>query len=343
MSFRLGIGIQQLYTPAELIELVQTIEDLGYDDLWYANEKFYRDLWVGLTIAALHSEKLRLGTFIADPYSQHPGLIAVAVATLSEIAPERLVLLLGAGGAGARPLGFGRNKPAQAMREAILVIRHLLRGEYVDFKGEVISFTGGKLSFEPKQHVPIYLASRGDLTLKVGGEVADGVMIATYATPEGLEHGMSRVRLGAEQSGRRLEDLEILTRVDVCIHPDRRLALDAVRPMVARMMGSSYPDKSFIHRMGLEIPPELETILAQRDHGRTTEAAHLVPDEVVDAYTWAGTSEDVAQRIAAVVRLGITSVTVMAHPWPGGNSIMPTVGALAEEVRPRVREILQAS
>ena len=35
--------------------------------------------------------------------------------------------------------------------------------------------------------------------------------------------------------------------------------------MVARMMGSSYPDKTFVHQMGLEIPPELEKILVMID------------------------------------------------------------------------------
>lgn len=340
MGFRLGVGLLQDYPPAQLIDLVQTIEALGYDDLWYANEKFYRDPWVGLTIAALHSRRLRLGTFIADPYTQHPALIAVSIASIAEIAPERTVLLLGASGAAATPLGLGRAKPAQAIRESIHLIRRLLAGERVHFEGEVIRFLGGKLSFEPRSDIPIYVASRGDLVLKMAGEVADGVMIATYAAPRGLQHGMDRVALGAQLAGRRVEDLEILTRVDVCIHDDPRVAMDAVRPMVGRMIGSSYPDKRFVHQMGLEIPPELERILAKKDHGLTTRSAHLVPDEIVRSYTWTGRPEDVARRVAEVVRMGIRSITFLPHAPPGGD-IMATVRAFAEEVRPMVDEMLQ--
>jgi len=340
MTFRLGVGLLQDFHPSELIDIVRAIEDLGYDDLWYANEKFYRDPWVGLTIAALHSRRLRLGTFIADPYTQHPALIAVAIATLAEVAPDRVVLLMGAGGAGTRPLGFGRRKPAVAIREAVELIRRLLQGKHVDFEGEIIRFNGGKLSFETRADIPIFVASRGDLTLKMGGEVADGVMIATYATVEGLRHGLRRVQLGTAQSGRSVDDLEILTRVDVCIHPDRRVARDAVRPMVARMMGSSYPDKRFVHQMGLEIPEELEKILAKKDHALTTKAAHLVPDEIVEAYTWAGTADDVARRVAEIVRLGIKSITFLAHPYDDESGVMPTIRAFAEKVRPRVNEML---
>jgi 5,10-methylenetetrahydromethanopterin reductase len=340
MTFRLGVGLLQEHPPARLIEMVRTIEGLGYDDLWYANEKFYRDPWVGLTLAALHSQRLRIGTFIADPYTQHPALIAVAIATLAELAPGRVALIMGAGGAGTQPLGFGRRKPAVAIREAVQIIRQLLRGDYVDFEGDVISFRGGRLSFESRYDIPIFVASRGNLTLKVGGEVADGVMIATYATLQGLQHGLHRVQLGAEAAGRGLHDVEILTRVDVCIHPDRRIALDAVRPMVARMMGSSYPDKSFVEQMGLEIPPELEEVLIKKDHRLTTQAAHLVPDRIVEAYTWAGSAEEVAQRVAEVVEMGITSITFLAHPADDTGDVMPTIRAFAEEVRPRVDAML---
>lgn len=341
MSFRLGVGLLQDFQPSQLVELVQTIEALGYDDLWYANEKFYRDPWIGLTIAALNSSRLRLGTFIADPYTQHPALIAVSIATLEELAPGRVVLVMGAGGAGARPLGYGRRKPAVAIREAVDLIRALLRGEYVDYEGEIISFQGGRLSFQPSPNIPIYVASRGDMTLKMGGELADGVMIATYATPAGLQHGLSRVYAGADRVGRDKQQIEILTRVDVCIHPDRRVALDAVRPMVARMMGSSYPDKRFVEQMGLQIPPELEKVLAKKDHSLTNAAAHLVPDKIVEAYTWAGTAEDVAARVAEVVRLGINNITFLAHPYDEESGILPTIKAFAQQVRPQVNEMLK--
>jgi alkanesulfonate monooxygenase SsuD/methylene tetrahydromethanopterin reductase-like flavin-dependent oxidoreductase (luciferase family) len=110
--------------------------------------------------------------------------------------------------------------------------------------------------------------------------------------------------------------------------------------MVGRMMGSSYPDKSFVQQMGLEIPPDLEAILAKKDHALTTEAAHLVPDEIVEAYTWAGTAEDVARRVAQVVEMGITSITFLAHPYDESGDVMPTIRAFAKEVRPRVDHLL---
>jgi 5,10-methylenetetrahydromethanopterin reductase len=343
MTFRLGVGVLQAFPPSELIELVREIEALGYDDLWYSNEKFYRDPWIGLTIAALYSTRLRLGTFIADPYTQHPALIAVSIASLAELAPGRTVLLMGAGGAAATPLGFGRRKPARAIEEAIHVVRRLLHGERVNFEGEIVRFLGGRLSFEPRRDIPIYVASRGDLVLEMAGKFADGAMIATYSKPRGIQHGLERIRLGAEEAGRTLDDLEVLSRVDVCIHEDRRVAIDAVKPMVARMIGSSYPDKRFVQQMGLNVPAELESVLGQKNPELTTRSAYLLPDEFVTSFAWAGTAEDVARQVAAVVKTGVNAVAFLPHAPADTDprDIMPTIRTFALEVRPLVGEMLK--
>src|ERR1043166_5603035 len=144
---KLGIGVLQRFAPDELVPLVEWCERLGYAHLWYANEKFYRDPWVGLTLAAVHTRNMRLGTFVTDPYTLHPALTAVAIASVDEVSQGRAMLLLGAGGAGAAPLGIPRVRPVRALADAIELIRRVLRGDEVDFQGETVSFRGGKLAF----------------------------------------------------------------------------------------------------------------------------------------------------------------------------------------------------
>ncbi len=340
MGIRLGIGVLQDDPPARLIEYAKWCESLGYDQFWYANEWFYRDMYVGLTLVAQHTSRMRLGTFVADPYTRHPVLTAIAIASVDDVSGGRAMLLLGASGAGVEPLGIRRVRPARAIGEAIELIRQVLKGERVTYEGEVIRFRGGQLSFEARPDIPIYVASRGDLVLSKAGELADGVMVATQATPAGLRHGLSRVALGAERARRRLEDLELFARVDACIAEDPREAREAVRPMVARLLGSSYPDRSFVHALGLEVPAEFEAIAAQRDRALTSASAHLIPDELVRAFTWAGTAEQVAGQVAAVAELGFENITFLPHP-PPGQTVEPTVEAFAQEVKPRVEALLR--
>jgi 5,10-methylenetetrahydromethanopterin reductase len=330
---RLGLGLLQEYPPDRLAAIVRLTEEAGYHAFWYGNEKYFRDPYIGLAVAALNSSALKLGTFVADPYTAHPALTAVSIATLDELCGGRAILLLGAGGGGGTGLGYVRRKPAQALREAIQVIRGLLRGERVTLEGEVVTFRQGKLSFPSRGDLPIYVASRGNLVLSMAGEVADGVMIATYAEPAGVRHALSRVEHGAHKAGRRLQDVRLISRVDAWIDDaNPQAARDAVRPMVARFMTTSYPDTRFVEAVGASIPPALLEVMRQKDRDLATRSGPLVTDELLDAFTWAGTADQVAARARAVMALGIEDVTICLHP-PEGQAIEPAIQRFAEAMR----------
>jgi len=329
---RLGLGLLQEYPPDQVVQIVRTTEEAGYHTFWYGNEKYFRDMYIGLALAAMSSRHLQLGTFIADPYTAHPALTAVSVATLDELSHGRAILLLGAGGGGGTGLGYTRTKPARAIRESIHVIRGLLTGERVTFAGEVVRFSNGKLDFPSRADLPIYVASRGDLVLSMAAEVADGVMIATYATPVGVQHALARIDLGLRKSGRTRSDIRLISRVDAWIDRDRSKAREAVRPMVARLMTTSYPDTSFVSAVGVDIPPVLREVLAQKDRALATRSGHLVTDELLDAFTWAGTAEEVAERAQSIATQGIDDITVTLHP-PPGEPVEPAIRSFAEAMR----------
>ncbi len=340
MEIKLGLGIHWLpgETRDDLVDLVKGAEAMGYDQLWISNEKFFRDMYVMATLIAENTTSVKIGTFIVDPYTHHPALTAMAVGTLDEVSRGRALLGIGAGGTGFPVMAISRTKPARAIREAVDVIRRLWRGETVDLQGEVIQVNNGRLNFSPpRSDIPVIVATRGNLVLQTAGEVADGVMIATYAEPHGIAHALQMVHKGARKAGRSPADLAVISRVDACISQDRHAAYDAVRPMVGVFLWTSYPDRKFVHRVGLQIPGEVEAIIARRDYNLMVENAHLIPDEFVDKFCWAGTAEEVAHKVAAVARMGIHSITFLPHP-PQGGSIHETVREFAQTVKPMVEE-----
>jgi alkanesulfonate monooxygenase SsuD/methylene tetrahydromethanopterin reductase-like flavin-dependent oxidoreductase (luciferase family) len=87
--------------------------------------------------------------------------------------------------------------------------------------------------------------------------------------------------------------------------------------MIARLLASSHPDRSFVDAVGVEIPRELSAVIQERNRDRAQAAAHLVTDELVDAFSWAGTGEDVLRRVAAIGERGVSHVTFVPHPPPG--------------------------
>ena len=344
MKIYLGVGLHwtNAYSYSDVVALVKKIESLGYDQLWVSNEKFFHDMYITATVAALNTEKIHIGTFVADPYSHHPALTATAIGTLDEVSGGRAILGIGAGGTGFPVMGIKRPKPAIAIKEAIEIIRGLWAGETVNYDGNIIQCTNGRLNMPVRAGIPIIVASRGNLVLQSGGEVADGVMIATYAEPSGIEHAMKQVEKGANRAGRKISDLNIFSRVDACISKDRDTAYAAVKPMVGVFLWTSYPDREFVHKVGLQIPYEVEEIIKKRDYNLMVENAHLIPDEFVDKFCWAGTAEDVAEKVLSVVRMGITNITILPHA-PEDGDYMDTIEGFANMVKPRVEELIQGN
>jgi 5,10-methylenetetrahydromethanopterin reductase len=335
---RFGVGVWQALSLRRLGELAADIEAEGFDQLWYANHKLYRDLWVGMTVAAQATHRIQIGSFVAEPYSQHPAQVAAAIASVDEVSGGRAILGLGAGGANFRELGVHQRRPAQALRESVQIARALLRGERIAFRGQVFTAEDVWLHLPTRPELPIVVASRGDRVLRAAGEVADGVMIATYATPEGLRHGRDMVRQGLHQAGRSETDVDLMTRVDVAIDADPRAARDAVRPMIAAMVMASYPDTAFLAHAGLEITPELAEMARHKNEAEAFASGHLVPDEFVRQFAWVGTPAEVAEQVAAVVDSGFTSIVFL--PQPMSVDPEPALRRFAREVAPRVRAAL---
>ena len=77
------------------------------------------------------------------------------------------------------------------------------------------------------------------------------------------------------------------------------------------------------------MPAEFEAIAAQRNRALTSASAHLIPDDLIEAFTWAGTSEDVARQVAAVVDMGFENIAFLPH-LPG-QTVELTVEAFARK------------
>jgi 5,10-methylenetetrahydromethanopterin reductase len=335
-----GVGCWQTHVLGDLVGEVEAAEKGGFNDLWYGNEKLHPDMWIGLAAAALHSSRVRVGTFIADPYTIHPAITASMIATLDHFSGGRAVLVLGAGGSGLHELGLERKRPLEAIETAVRAIRELLSGGRVVQQGPLFA-ADAQLHFAARADIPIWIATRAERMLALAGRIADGVMIGTIARADDLRDAVDRIRSGAEDAGRDPSAVTLCARVDVSIGNDRTKALDALRRFVAGVLSASYPDRGFVERARLAVPDELERICATKDLRLAWASAHLVPDELVDAFTWAGTPDDVARRIVDAVKAGIEEVTVVFHSEAGPTREQIT--RFSETVIPRVDALLGQS
>lgn len=323
-------------------ELARLSESLGFDCLWHSNERFYREMWVRMTASAMVTSRMALGGAIAEPFAMHPALTAQALATVAELTEGRATLAMGAGGSGFPMMGIRRHRPAVALREAVAVMRGLLAGETVTLDGRVIRAHNARLQFTPPQPVELWIATRGDRTLQTAGEVADGVIIATYAQPEHVAAALRIVEKGTERAGRKLANMRIMARVDTCVHEDPTVAYDGSRAMVAKLLWASYPDRGFVERAGLRVPDHVEAVIATRDYDALEGIVDRIPDELVTAFCWAGTPTTVVDRVLSIAkRTGIREFGFWVLRAPDQTLAEATV-LLAERVIPSIRSALES-
>jgi 5,10-methylenetetrahydromethanopterin reductase len=307
-----------------MIDRARLAEASGYDKVWLADERFYREVYSCLAVLAANTARVALGPCVTDPFARHPALTAMAIATLDEISGGRAVLGIGAGISGFAELGIERRKPPRAMREMIELIRRLLRGEQVDFQGEVISFRDGHLSFKPaRADIPVYVASNGPLGQRMAGAVADAIIMEACGSVEEVRALCAEVVRGAEKAGRDAADVTLIARLNACVAADGRAARDILRPGVARLLGRGSLKLATAQREGLTLPAEAVAKVGDAPYAEGVKPylplLPLVTDRHVDAFTLAGSVDEIVAHAVALRRAGIGSVIIRPLAPPGGT------------------------
>ncbi|MDX2141018.1 MAG: LLM class flavin-dependent oxidoreductase, partial [Chloroflexota bacterium] len=81
----------------EYVRLAQAAEAAGFDQFWVSDDLFLRSAPVILTAVALATTRIEIGTCIVNPYTLHPGEMAMMAATLDEVSGGRFNLGISSG------------------------------------------------------------------------------------------------------------------------------------------------------------------------------------------------------------------------------------------------------
>src|SRR5262245_52540570 len=147
---RVGIVILPEYRWAQAAPRWRAAESYGFDHAWTYDHIGWRTLVDGpwfdavptLTAAALATERIRLGTFVASPNFRHPVTFARSLLALDDISGGRFTLGIGAGairGYDNQVLG-GHELPARVrvdrFAEFVELTDALLTADRTSFTGE---------------------------------------------------------------------------------------------------------------------------------------------------------------------------------------------------------------
>ncbi|MCW2495905.1 LLM class F420-dependent oxidoreductase [Jatrophihabitans sp.] len=176
--------------PRELVRDAVRAERAGFDfevisdhySPWLASQGHAPNAWATLGAVAQATESVELMTYVTCPIMRyHPAVVAQQAATIGLLSDGRFSLGLGAGenlnehvvGAGWPPA----NVRHEMLDEAIMIIRSLFTGEYVNFAGRHFRVDSAKLWDVAATPPRIGVAVSGPQSIELAGRHAD-LMIA---------------------------------------------------------------------------------------------------------------------------------------------------------------------
>ena len=138
-------------------------------------------------------------------------------------------------GSAVERMGMSYARPVTALGEAIAIVRALLAGEEVTFSGEVFKVDRVKLDYTPRRDIAIFMAGRGDRSLALCGERADGLLVSNMCTAAFVARSAALVREAAVRAGR-TGPLGVVRYMPCCVHADRAEASAAAKRAIGEML-----------------------------------------------------------------------------------------------------------
>jgi F420-dependent oxidoreductase-like protein len=329
---KLGLSIG--YSKAQLdipVQLVQRAEELGYDSVWTA-EAYGSDAVTPLAYLAAKTGRIKLGTGIMQLAARTQANAAMSAATVDALAGGgRFIAGIGVSGPQIVEGWYGQpwGKPYWRMRDYVSIMRKIFAREApvahegreisLPYKGEGATGLGKPLKsiLHMNPHIPIYLATGSETTVKLTAEIADGwlpmgfVPGAMTEYRPWLEEGFKRAG-----NGKSFKDFTVLASVHVEIDNDVKAALQRLKPEVALYVGG----------MGHRTKNFHNDIMVRRGFGdaarriqelylahRKEEAIAAVPDEWVDLKSLVGPPARIKERYRAWEDSGADSLSVRSR------------------------------
>ena len=304
--------------PAAALRLADEAQHLGYASFWTV-EATGPEAFSLLGAVSQRAPSLGLGTGVIPLQLRTPPLAAMAAATLQLMALDRPVYLgvgVSSPAVAGRWHGAGEpTRPLARMREYVALLRECLSGDRVDFEGDFWTVKGFRLAMDlPGRRPLVVLAALNEGMLRLGGEVADGVLL-NYLPATDLPWCVEQVRRGGEA--------EVLAYVHVGLC-DRDAHLDdSRRHLFADATVDAYA-RAF-RRAGYG--PAVDEVRRRFADGDKAGAVAAISDEMVDGIDPMGDEELVRGTVEAYVKAGVDVPIVFPLAW-GEDPVAMALGTM---------------
>jgi probable F420-dependent oxidoreductase len=303
-----GFTLKPDHTLERTIALTQQAERAGFKYGWlFDSHVLWKDPYPLLTVMALNTNSMRLGTCVTNPATRDPSVTASALATLDEISNGRMDLGIGRGDSARRVMGKPPTTLAR-LEEAATLIRGLVEGESVEEEGTALHF-----SWTRRDKLPVWIAGYGPKALELAARIADGVILQ-LADPDLVGWFVGQLRGYAEAAGRDPSEIKVMAAA-----PAHVGEIEACRERVRW-----FPALVSNHVVDLvnryepkDLPPALTGYVRNRDgydylhHAEVGSSnAAFVGDDVVDRFSVIGSVQEHVAKLRDLADAGVDQFNI---------------------------------
>jgi F420-dependent oxidoreductase-like protein len=301
-------------TLDESVTRAREAERLGYESVWVTQLPDARDAALVLAAYAAATQWVRLGTGVLPIYTRHPTAMAQMAATLDELSAGRFILGIGVSHKVTVESMWGMKleRPVEAMREYVAIVRSSLRDGHASVEGKQFS-AQWSYSAPRRGDLPVMISALNPHMLELAGEVADGVVLWMCSPRYIRDVVVPQVTAGRQKAGKTLDGFEIVAAVPICVTSDRAAGLAVFRQTVER-----YSNLPYYRRM-MDASGFADDLVA----GNVTEA-------IMDELGGVGDAAQVRDVVARYRDAGVTLPCVGPFGGhPGAAGFVPTLEAAA--------------
>ncbi|HKD69733.1 MAG TPA: LLM class flavin-dependent oxidoreductase [Candidatus Binataceae bacterium] len=305
----------------DLVHLGQQAEEAGYDCLMVPEGIEGNDSLLCCYMLVTATNRVRVATNVANIYLRDPSLCAVTAATIQQASQGRFILGIGPS---HRPvlqaMGIEMGNAREHLRKYTMELRKAFGGARAKNLG--VHFP------HPGEPVPIYFGALTLETVRMAGELADGLLLV-HCTAQRLAQVIRATRESARQFGRRPDEVAVVTSVQAYVHDDVKLAKEAARAGMAIYMGMPYYNR-LLRNSGFA--SEAQSGAAAWERGDKAALAAAASDRLLDAITIYGPASRCRERLSALGQTGVDMIGIIPGAVGGEDplfSVKRCLSALA--------------
>jgi alkanesulfonate monooxygenase SsuD/methylene tetrahydromethanopterin reductase-like flavin-dependent oxidoreductase (luciferase family) len=251
----LGVVFRPQFPPEQMREIAPVLDESGIDEVWLWEDCF-SESGIASAVALLgFTERVRVGVGLLPVPLRNVALSAMEVATIERLFPGRATFAFGHGlQKWMGQAGVRAESPVTLLREYLVALKRLLAGEEVTVAGRYVNLDRVRLDWPPEAAPQVISGAFGPKSLAMCVEVADGLILAGIAGPEGV------------RELRATTDKPIIAYARAAFGDDAQARLDA----------EATPEFSEYGRVNDEIPKMIEDYI---DAGVTRLVLQPTPDE----------------------------------------------------------------